>query len=135
VAWMRRSGSEAADLVGTNARGPGPPSAVASAPLLRRRRTREHAERGDEEVANRVVCLIGAPAARELLDVLTRSEEERAALIGRLSLRADGVTVAELLIDLEEDEIARLHFMEAFVGSIPLRTPNSLRSCGGVAGR
>jgi hypothetical protein len=45
--------------------------------------------------------------------VLTRSEADRAALIGRLSLRADAEWLAELLIDLEEDEPARLHLVEA----------------------
>jgi hypothetical protein len=51
--------------------------------------------------------------ALELLDVLTRSEADRAALIGRLSLRVDGEWLAELLIDLEEDEPARLHLVAA----------------------
>jgi hypothetical protein len=45
--------------------------------------------------------------------MLTRSEADRAALIGRLSLRADAEWLAELLIDLEEDERARLHLIEA----------------------
>jgi hypothetical protein len=82
--------------------------------LHHRLSTREHRHvDAHDELASRVVRLIGARAARELLDVLNRSEEERAALIGRLTLRADGATVAELLMDLEEDEIARLHFMEA----------------------
>jgi hypothetical protein len=44
--------------------------------------------------------------ARELLEALTRLEAARAALIGRLSLRADAEWLAELLVDLEEDEIA-----------------------------
>jgi hypothetical protein len=47
------------------------------------------------------------------LDVLTRSESDRAALIGRLSQRADAEWLAELLIDLEEDEVPRLHLVEA----------------------
>jgi hypothetical protein len=45
--------------------------------------------------------------------VLTRPDADRAALIGRLSLRADGEWLAELLIDLEEDEPARLHLVAA----------------------
>lgn len=40
-------------------------------------------------------------------------EADRAALIGRLSLRADAEWLAELLIDLEEDEPARLHLVAA----------------------
>ena len=47
--------------------------------------------------------------------MLTRSEADRAALIGRLSLRADAERLAEL-IDLEEDEPARLHLIEALLG-------------------
>ena len=35
------------------------------------------------------------------------------ALIGRLSLRADGEWLAELLIDLEEDEPARMQLIDA----------------------
>jgi hypothetical protein len=63
---------------------------------------------------HRVVAAVGEAGAAELLDVLTRSEADRAALIGRLSVRADGDWLAELLIDLEEDEIARrLHVIEA----------------------
>jgi hypothetical protein len=54
--------------------------------------------------------------AHELLDVLTRSEADRAALIGRLSLRADAEWLAELLIDMEEDEPAQLHSVEALRG-------------------
>jgi hypothetical protein len=65
------------------------------------------------DVGSRVVAAVGEAGAGELLDVLTRTEADRAALIGRLSLRADGDWLAELLIDLEEDEIARLHMIEA----------------------
>jgi hypothetical protein len=49
--------------------------------------------------ASRVAGIVGETGARELLDVLTRSEADRAALIGRLSLRADAEWLAELLID------------------------------------
>jgi hypothetical protein len=49
-----------------------------------------------------------------LLDVLTRSDPYRAALIGRLAPpRADGEWLAEVLTDLEVDEVARLHMIEA----------------------
>jgi hypothetical protein len=59
------------------------------------------------------VAAVGEAGACELLDVLTRPEADRAALIGRLSLRADGEWLAEVLIDLEEDEPARLHLVAA----------------------
>lgn len=65
------------------------------------------------EIASRVVAAVGEAGARELLDVPTRSESDHAAMIGRLSLRADAEWLAELLIDLEEDEPARLHLMNA----------------------
>jgi hypothetical protein len=45
---------------------------------------------------------------RELLDVLTRSDTDRAALIGRLYQREDAAWLAELLVDMEEDEPAPL---------------------------
>jgi hypothetical protein len=53
------------------------------------------------------------PAARELLDVLTRSDADRAALIGRLHLREDAAWLAALLIDIEEDEVVRLQIADA----------------------
>lgn len=59
-----------------------------------------------EELRSRVIEAVGEAGARELLDVLRRPEADRAALIGRLSLRADAGWLAELLIDLEEDEPA-----------------------------
>lgn len=58
------------------------------------------------------MAAIGASGARELLDALTRLEADRAELIGRLWVRADGEWLAELLVDLEEDEPARLHLVE-----------------------
>jgi hypothetical protein len=59
------------------------------------------------DVGERVV---GQPAARELLEVLERSDADRAELIGRLYARDHARWLAELLIDLEDDvgEIARL---------------------------
>ena len=45
--------------------------------------------------------------------MLTRPEADRAALIGRLSLRADGEWLTEVLTDLEVDEIARLRMLDA----------------------
>ena len=51
----------------------------------------------------RIVRTLGEGAARELLDVLKRSPEDRAALIGRLYGRSDGRWLAEALMDIEED--------------------------------
>jgi hypothetical protein len=50
-----------------------------------------------------VVVALGEPAARELLEVLERSDADRAALIGRLHVRDDAAWLAELLMDLEDD--------------------------------
>lgn len=52
-------------------------------------------------IAARVIAAVGEAGARELLDVLTRPDADRAALIGRLHLRADCEWLAELLVDLE----------------------------------
>lgn len=59
-----------------------------------------------------MVDALGEPVARELLDAITRSDADRAALIGRLYARADGEW---LLMDLEgeEGERARLHLADA----------------------
>lgn len=62
-------------------------------------------------LGERVVAALGPAAADELLDVLERSDADRAELIGRLHARDDDATwLAELLIDLEDEvgEIARL---------------------------
>ena len=66
-------------------------------------------------IGDRVVAALGEPAARELLDVLERSDADRAALIGRLHVRDDAAWLSELLMDLEDDvgEIARLRLAEA----------------------
>jgi hypothetical protein len=71
-----------------------------------------------DDIRSRVIGAVGEAGARELLDVLTRSEADRAALIGRLSLRADAEWLAELLLDLEVDEVARLHLVEALRGAL-----------------
>jgi hypothetical protein len=42
-----------------------------------------------EDIGQRVVAALGEPAARELLDVLERSDADRAVLIGRLRVRDD----------------------------------------------
>ena len=68
-----------------------------------------------EDVGARVVAALGEPGARELLDVLERSDADRAALIGRLHVRDDAQWLAKLLIDLQDDvgEIARLRLVDA----------------------
>jgi hypothetical protein len=65
--------------------------------------------------APRIIAAFGELASRELLDVLTRSEANRAALIGRLAQRDDAAWLAELLIDSEPDAdgITRLQVLEA----------------------
>lgn len=70
----------------------------------------------DREIGERVVAILGDPAARELLDVLTCSEEERARLIGRLSARDDMTDLAEALIEVESDpdDLTRLRLIDAF---------------------
>jgi hypothetical protein len=51
-----------------------------------------------DHLGERVVATLGPGAASELLEVLERSDADRAALIGRLQLRADAEWLAELLI-------------------------------------
>lgn len=57
----------------------------------------------NEDIGQRVIAALGEPAARELLEVLERSDADRAALIGRLHVRDDAAWRAELLMDLEDD--------------------------------
>jgi hypothetical protein len=66
------------------------------------------------DAGERVIAALGEPAARELLEVLERSDEDRAALIGRLRVRDDAGWLAELLMELEDDEgeIARLRLVD-----------------------
>lgn len=68
-----------------------------------------------DDLGPRIVDALGEPAAHELLDVLTRSDADRAALIGRLHQREDAAWLAELLIDIESDpdDITRLQVIEA----------------------
>jgi hypothetical protein len=54
-------------------------------------------------IGRRVVEILGPGAARELLEAITRSEEDCVALIGRLSQREDATWLAELLIEIETD--------------------------------
>jgi hypothetical protein len=62
----------------------------------------------------RVVGILGEGASSDLLDVITRSEDDRAALIGRLSQRQDALWLAELLIEMETDpyDITRLRLID-----------------------
>jgi hypothetical protein len=53
------------------------------------------------------------PASWDLLDAITRSEEDRAALIGRLYVRDDATWLALLLTDIGTDEMLRLQIVEA----------------------
>jgi hypothetical protein len=54
---------------------------------------------------------IGPQARAELLAALPASVEDRAARIGRLHVHADADLIAELLIELEVNEPARLRFI------------------------
>jgi hypothetical protein len=62
-----------------------------------------------------MTAALGEGGARELLEVLERSDADRAQLIGRLYVRDDAAWLAGLLMDLEDDvgEIARLRHVEA----------------------
>ena len=60
-----------------------------------------------DDIRSRVIGAVGEAGAAELLDVLTRSEAGRAALIGRLSLRADAEWLAKLLVLGEEPHAPR----------------------------
>jgi hypothetical protein len=79
-----------------------------------------------QDTLPRIVAALGGPAARELLDVLTRSDADRAALIGRLHLRKDATWLAELLIDIESDpdDITRMHIAYG-CGESSRREPSS----------
>jgi hypothetical protein len=61
----------------------------------------------------KVVRMLGEPAARELLDVLKRTPDDRAALIGRLYGRPEGRWLAEALMDIEADpdDLVRLRLI------------------------
>jgi hypothetical protein len=61
----------------------------------------------------RVVQALGIRGAEELLSILSLGERDRAALIGKLSLREDATWIAEVLIELEVDEMARLRLTAA----------------------
>ena len=65
-----------------------------------------------EQIGEEIINAVGRGGAAELLDAITRAEADRAALIGRLSSRDDAQWLAEILIDLETDEVARLQVVE-----------------------
>jgi hypothetical protein len=65
-----------------------------------------------EEIGVRAVGALGERGAAELLSVLERSDEERAALIGRLLAREGARWLGDLLVDLEIDEVSRLQLAE-----------------------
>lgn len=66
-------------------------------------------------LGEQIVAILGVPAATELLEVLNRSHEDRAHLIGRLLARDDTTQLAEALIEVESDpdEITRLRLIDA----------------------
>jgi hypothetical protein len=68
-----------------------------------------------DNLGARIVAALGEPAAPELLDVLTHSDADRAALIRRLHQRDDAAWLAGLLMDIESDPdgITRLQVVEA----------------------
>ena len=50
-----------------------------------------------EQIGDDIIEAVGRGGAAELLDVVTRPEADRAALIGRLSSRDDAQWLAEIL--------------------------------------
>ena len=68
-----------------------------------------------DELGRRIVGVLGILGARELLDVLTRSPENKSSLIGRLYSRADATWLAEVLTEIESDpdDLARIQLIEA----------------------
>jgi hypothetical protein len=69
---------------------------------------------GSDTLGTHIVNTLGEPAALELLDVLTRSEADRAALTVRLYRREDARWLAEVLIDIETDpdDITRMRLAD-----------------------
>jgi hypothetical protein len=64
-----------------------------------------------DELGLRIIGVLGEDGARELLDVCSRSDEDRSTLIRRLTLHSKGEWLAEILIDFEHEagEIVRLN--------------------------
>ena len=69
----------------------------------------------DPSLGDSIVAVLGRPASAELLEVLTRSEDERASVIGRLAARDDAAWLADLLAEIESDpdDITRLRLIHA----------------------
>jgi hypothetical protein len=69
----------------------------------------------DTDLGRRLLEVLGKPAARELLGVLGRSDEDRAALIRRLRASDQGRALAELLADIgaDPDDLVRLELIGA----------------------
>ena len=67
------------------------------------------------DLGERILSILAPGASRDLLDALTRSDEDRTTLIARLHLRADGEWLAELLMDVESDpdDLVRLRLIDA----------------------
>jgi hypothetical protein len=65
--------------------------------------------------ATRLLDLLGVRGCMELLEVLERSEHDRASLIGRLGQRPGAGRLADLLIEIESDSdgITRLRTIDA----------------------
>jgi len=55
---------------------------------------------------------------RDLLKVLTANERVRADAIGKMWARADTRELADVLIDVESDEVVRLHLIEVIRASL-----------------
>lgn len=66
-------------------------------------------------VGARATSMLGTLAVEELLEAFEKSEEDRAALIGRLYVRDEARWLAELLIEIEEDpdDLVRLNLIAA----------------------
>jgi hypothetical protein len=75
-----------------------------------------------ERLGSRIIATLGEPASRELLDVLTRPDADRAALIGRLSRRDDAAWLAELPIEVESDpdDISRMVVVAGLRRALPV---------------
>ncbi len=73
------------------------------------------------DLGERIVGILGEGASRDLLSAITRPQDERAALIGRLYVRDETTWLAEMLTDIETDEPLRLQMAEALRLVLPSR--------------
>lgn len=69
----------------------------------------------DAGLGRRLLEILGEPAARELLGVLARSDDDRAELVRRLRASERGRALADLLADIEDDpdDLVRLRLIGA----------------------